>query len=155
LRSCLELFRGIERYDAAIDFQGLARSALVARLLARRVFGSKHARELAPLTYSEAFAVPSPAEAHAVERYLALARAFVATLGVSEGEALAPRLPIEASELDLPDLPEEFLALLPGAGKPANRPPVGFLAEVMRRSSLPSVVVGGAQDRAAGAALAR
>jgi lipopolysaccharide heptosyltransferase I len=152
LRSCLSLLRGIERYDAAIDFQGLARSALVARLLARRVFGSKHARELAPLSYSEAFPVPSPADAHAVERYLALARAVLSSLGVSVGEAPAPRLALEESTLDLP---EEFLALLPGAGKPANRPPVGFLAEVMRRSHLPTVVVGGAQDRPAGAALAR
>lgn len=152
LRRVVALFRDTERYSVAIDFQGLARSALVARLLARRVLGSAHARELAPLAYSRTLAVPAPGQAHAVARSLMLARAALDVLGVAiPGVVPAPRLVVPPSSLALPD---EFLALLPGAGKPANRPPVSLLAAVARRVDLPALTLGGAQDRAAGAALA-
>ncbi len=155
LRRAVRLAGWTRRYAVAIDFQGLARSAIVARLLARRVLGSKHARELATLAYSERLDVPAPFEEHAVARNLALARRALEALGARVPESFgAPRFPpLPAAPVPLP---ERFLALLPGAGKRANRPPLRLLAGVARRvPELPAVVLGGAQDRRAGARLAR
>jgi lipopolysaccharide heptosyltransferase I len=154
LRSLGRLVRSTERYDVAVDFQGLARSALVARLFARRVLGSRHARELATLAYHVKLDAPAASETHAVRRFTLLARSALAALGEQAPERVpAPRLEVPVSTLALE---EPFLALLPGAGKPANQPPVALLAAVARRlPELAFVTVGGPRDREAGTRLAR
>jgi lipopolysaccharide heptosyltransferase I len=150
------------RYDLALDLQGLARSALVARLGARRVLGPAHARELAPLAYDLALDTPAPAEAHAVARSLAIVRAGLERSGVAvPAAAPAPRLVLskeahEAARVVAPGA----IVLLPGAGKAANRVPVALLARVARtieetRPGSRFVVAGGPRDRADAAALAR
>ncbi|HZV00517.1 MAG TPA: glycosyltransferase family 9 protein [Planctomycetota bacterium] len=159
LREIGALLRGIRRYDVALDLQGLARSAIVARLLAKKVLGSRHARELAGFAYTRKLDVPRPAEAHAVLRSLALARGALDFLGVEiPSKVRVPRLPPLPASPPLrggEELPHDFLVLLPGAGKPANRPPVPLLAQVARLvPELPPVVIGGRGDREAGARLA-
>jgi ADP-heptose:LPS heptosyltransferase len=68
------------RPDAAIDFQGLLRSALIAKVSdAREVFGMSDGREGSRLFYKHVARVNR--RAHAVERYLKLAEAFGATIG--------------------------------------------------------------------------
>ena len=63
--------------DTALDFQGLLRSALVARAARpRRILGLADAREGATAFYHRT--VPHAGATHAVERYLRLADAFLA-----------------------------------------------------------------------------
>jgi lipopolysaccharide heptosyltransferase I len=148
------------RWDAAIDLQGLARSALVARLAAPRVLGPASARELAPLAYTDRLDVPAPGEAHAVERYLGAVRAALEQLGVVAPErAPRPRLAIDDDDRARADralaersIDGELVVLLPGAGKPANRPPTALLAraadEVLAaRPRARAIVLGGPSDR--------
>jgi heptosyltransferase-1 len=67
------------RPDVALDFQGLLRSAFIARISrAREVFGMSDAREGSRLAYNHVARVDR--RAHAVERYLKLAEAFGATI---------------------------------------------------------------------------
>jgi ADP-heptose:LPS heptosyltransferase len=63
------------RPDVALDFQGLLRSALVARVSgAREIFGMSDGREGSRLLYDQVARVDR--RAHAVERYLKLAETF-------------------------------------------------------------------------------
>lgn len=67
------------RPDAALDFQGLLRSALIGRLSgARQFWGMSDSREGSRLLYHRVAKVNR--RAHAVERYLKLAEAFGATV---------------------------------------------------------------------------
>jgi len=144
-----------QRFDAAIDLQGLLRSALVARASgARRVLGPSWAREGARFLYSDRLQVPRPGEAHAVERYLRGIEAAHLALGDA---APPPRL---APEGPRPRLPEGLragrserprLILLVGAGKPANRLPPQLLAKVAdacaaSTEDLDVLVLGGPDD---------
>jgi heptosyltransferase I len=73
----LPWLRGVGRLrpDVAFDFQGLLRSALIARMShPRKIYGMDDAREGAHLFYQHT--VPVDRSAHAVERYLSLVRAF-------------------------------------------------------------------------------
>ena len=65
--------------DVALDFQGLFRSALIARISgAKKIFGMSDAREGSRLFYTEV--APVDRHEHAVDRYLKLAGAFGAPL---------------------------------------------------------------------------
>jgi ADP-heptose:LPS heptosyltransferase len=67
------------RPDAALDFQGLLRSALIARWSgASRSFGMSDAREGSRFFYDSV--APVDRKAHAVERYLKLAETFGAAV---------------------------------------------------------------------------
>lgn len=76
--------------DLAVDFQGLFRSAWLARASgAERVAGFQQAREGAALLYGERVDVRDLRSTHAVDRYLQLARACGAD-GDAEVEFLLP-----------------------------------------------------------------
>ena len=65
--------------DVALDFQGLFRSALIARISgAKKILGTTDAREGSRLFYTEVAKVDR--HEHAVDRYLKLAEAFGAPL---------------------------------------------------------------------------
>lgn len=142
--------------DAVIDLQGLLRSALVARAAgAPRVLGPAWAREGARFLYGDKLDVPRPGEAHAVERAAAIVRAALAALGLS---APPPGLPPArlAPALLPPAPPGRSVALVVGAGKPANRLPAPLQAGLADRLALafPGLAVdlvggGGDQRRAA------
>jgi ADP-heptose:LPS heptosyltransferase len=67
------------RPDVALDFQGLLRSALIARISgAREVYGMSDGREGSRLLYNHVAQVDRTA--HAVDRYLKLAAAFGAPI---------------------------------------------------------------------------
>lgn len=148
------------RCDAALDLQGLLRSASVARASgAKRVFGPAWAREGAGLLYSQGLAAPRPGEAHAVDRY----RALIAAAAGALGQALPP------AAADLPRLPPALarvrslaprLVLLPGAGKQANRLPPTLLAAVADACAaevpgLEVVALGGPSDAERASAVAQ
>lgn len=157
LRAWKEL-RG-QRFDAAIDFQGLLRSAAVARFSgARQVFGPRWAREGATLFYKRKLDVPRPEQAHAVARAGAIVRASLEALGLPAPPADAPLPSARFPTWSDPAQADPPLVLLPGAGKPANRPPPDLLAEVAddcarRFPELPVLLVGGPGDRRRGEAV--
>jgi lipopolysaccharide heptosyltransferase I len=116
------------RYDCVIDFQGLMKSALMARLSgAQQIVGFATAalrEKPAALAYSQQVEVQSAA--HVVEQNLALVHA----LGTKE----------DVMEFPLPGLPEaagpfpgDYLAVSPSAGWPAKRWPAEKFAELMLR----------------------
>lgn len=145
-----------ERFDLAVDLQGLFRSALLAWLAGCPVrIGFANGREGSPLFYTQRVAVPT-AEMHAVDRYLLVAEA----LG-----AARPARP-EFRFLILPDDREQVSDVLADAGVQAGSPwvamnvsarwptkrwPAESFAAVANRlhrdGAGPVVLIGGPEDR--------
>lgn len=144
------------RYDAAIDLQGLMKSALLARLSgARRVIGfdRRHLRERAARWwYTETPPVGEPM--HVIEKNLALA----AGLGVEARPFEFPIAPRPSNAVARARAAagcgagEPFAVVSPGAAWPSKRwapDRFGALAERLRRAhGLASVVLWGPGERA-------
>jgi len=78
------------RPDMVLDFQGLLRSAIIARSVGGESWGTSDSREGARFLHAHAVRVPPRREpVHAVKRYLALAAAF----GCEIGDRLEWRIP--------------------------------------------------------------
>ncbi|MCA9099636.1 MAG: glycosyltransferase family 9 protein [Planctomycetales bacterium] len=137
-------------FDLAIDFQGLLRTGVMARLTgaARRV-GFAGAREGAPLAYTDRVAVPPETQA-AVERYWALAVALGCRGRPGSGRVgLGDAHRAWAAE-QLADLPRPIVAIHPGAQWTTKRwPPMHFAAvakRAQRETGAGIVLVGGPGD---------
>ena len=128
--------------DLVLDFQGLLRSALIARLCRAdggRIVGLSDAREGARHFYDET--VDVSAHTHAVARYLAL----VAALGIDTAAPLAWPLPQGTAPADF-DSAQPFILLHPfsrGAGKSLTAAEV---AEFCRSLAPHRVVLAGRTD---------
>jgi heptosyltransferase-1 len=117
MRTFARFFRSLraERFDLAIDLQGLLRSGLMALASgAPRRIALTGAREGASWFYTGTIALPRP-DMHAVDRYWCLAEA----LGAGEGPKtfhvpIAPTAAAWASEV-LRDLPRPWLMLAAGS----------------------------------------
>jgi ADP-heptose:LPS heptosyltransferase len=124
-----------------LDFQGLLRTALVARAFrGMPVYGLSDAREGARL--AQTHTVPVSDKAHAVERYLALAAAVGATLpgppvfDLPDGDRPAEQLPAEP-----------FVLLHPfSRGKDKSLSP-DAVAAFCRAVDLPVVLVGRSEEK--------
>ena len=91
--------------DLVLDFQGLLRSAYIARKVGGECWGTSDSRELARFFHHRIVPVPPRSEpVHAVRRYLALA----AALGCDISEPLEWRLP-EGSRPE--GCPDDFILL--------------------------------------------
>ncbi len=78
------------KFDRVLDFQGLLRSALLAKASgAGTVAGFSRARELAPFFYDQKITVPDWDGKHAVDRYLALAATLGASSTVADGQGFS------------------------------------------------------------------
>ena len=136
-----------QRFDAVLDLQGLLRSALIARIpRSPQRFGPAWAREGARYLYSDPLDAPRPGAAHACERAAWGVRAVAAAFGVH-----LDTKPLPPARLPLPPLTSvgDEVALLVGAGKPANRLPAGLLAgcaDLLHARGLRSVLLGGPGD---------
>lgn len=127
-----------QRFDLAVDFQGLIKSAAVARASGARLIAGlsrEAAREgLAALAYTRTC---TPQAAHIVDRHLELARAA----GADHTRIEFP-IPPGAAEGDLPK--EGFVLASPFAGWPSKEWPMenyARLAALLRRQSgLPLVL---------------
>lgn len=118
-----------EKYDFAVDFQGLFRSGFLLSLCKARVkAGFSGARERsAEIFYNRRIKV---ANGHAVERYGELAR----KLFDLQGELIQPELPENpAAAAELPALPEKYIVLLPGTRWESKRFPPELFGKVCRR----------------------
>jgi lipopolysaccharide heptosyltransferase I len=144
-----------EEYDAALDFQGLVKSAALARSSgALRVIGfsARHLRERAARAfYSEAID-PAAATPHVVFKNIGLLRA----LGIDPAK-VAVRMPIEVPRAEVVSTvrtslaADRFALVNPGAAWPNKRwPPARFgaVAGIMRqRFGMRSVVLWGPAER--------
>ncbi len=154
----LSELRGI-RYDAAIDFQGAFRSALLARWSgAPIVYGSAQAHEnVASMFYTRQVLVKTTGT-HVVEQALVLAEAFMRTAGVPTAISPTDIIPTPAAEMqaEFPVDPDaeakiagltgdgsNFAILNPGAGWGAKRWPAerfGQVAAELAKDGLCSLV---------------
>jgi ADP-heptose:LPS heptosyltransferase len=130
------------RPDLAVDFQGLLRSALIAKISgAREIYGMSDAREGSRLFYHRVAKVDR--RAHAVERYIKLAECAGATVG----ESLRCPIPTGDPLPRFDDYPP-FILLHPfarGGGKSLSN----AVIEEFCRAFLPTrvVIVGQTQNK--------
>ena len=132
----LDFLRALKRgnFDLAIDLQGLLRSGVMTAATSAPVrVGLADAREGATLFYTHRV-TPIESEVHAVDRLLAVARAF-------GGEIAKPRFEVAIQDADrawavevLSTLPKPVLALNLGARWETKRWPPQHFAEVARRA---------------------
>ena len=125
----------------ALDFQGLLRSALMARASrAGLTVGCARAREAAPLFYDLKIAVPDWKTTHAVDRYLGLVSALGVDTGGSPGFFLPEGDPVD---LESASVAEPFVLLHPfsrGVGKSMTFHEVCALCEAL--GEIPAVIAG-------------
>jgi lipopolysaccharide heptosyltransferase I len=153
LKSQVRELRG-EKYDVALDFQGLIKSAVVAKLSGakqRYGFAGKALREPASrILLSDAVRIP--AQTHVVRKNLLLARA---ALGVDSSQK--PEFPIaidsedrDEASLIISRLGPRFAILNPGGGWPTklwDAANYGRLADVIwERLNIQSVLVTGPNE---------
>lgn len=139
------------RYDLAVDFQGLLKSALLARLArARRVIGPSCRRECTRVFYS-AIAGERNKNRHAVEEALDTARFLGCPEGPPEFRVRAPR--VRRGE------PGVRVALIPFSRWPTKNWAAGNFAALARaiHERIPAAffVIGGPADADRGADLVR
>jgi heptosyltransferase-1 len=167
----LSELRGIQ-YDAAIDFQGAMRSALLARWSgAPMVYGSAQPREnAASMFYTREVALTTNAT-HVVEQALALAGAVFSRATVSRATVATAAFSTTAAEtqVEFPTDPDaelkiaaltanvrDFAILNPGAGWGAKRWPAeryGQVARDLAKDGLRSLVNYGPREEDLAAAV--
>jgi lipopolysaccharide heptosyltransferase I len=137
-----------ERYDVALDFQGLLKSAVLARLAGARTtagFARPALRESAASTFYNRTIEP-PGGVHVIEKNLSLLRAVdVATPPAPEFRFVVR--PSAALQRTRSLVGPRFAIVNPGAAWPNKRwPPDRFgalAAELRARADLPSIVTWG------------
>ena len=144
------------RYDLAIDFQGLLKSAALARFAGAREtagFIAGQLREpLAGLFYTRR--IPADDSGHVVRKNLSLVEA----LGVGVREVAAPlkvtasAVPGQVRQLLKIDAGARFAVINPGAGWPNKQWPAGrygaIAAHLRARHGMPSIVTWGPREQA-------
>lgn len=126
-----------EKYDIAIDFQGLTKSGVIALLSGAKMrigFGDKDGRELNKLFTNEKI-IPPPENVHIVERNLSL----LTPLGILNPKPVF-HIPIQPSDkeyindwLKKENVKEGFIILNPGAGWITKKLPLEKLIELGKR----------------------
>ena len=120
-----------EKYDLVIDFQGLFRSGLCAKLSRTKCrIGFASPREkAAALFYDLKFDV---ARSHAVQRNVRLVESLC---GMEKNSGVpVPELPVSASgRAGLPELPPRYMVLLPGTRWESKQFPPELFAAIIRR----------------------
>ena len=160
-RSVFGAFRALRerRYDCALDFQGLVKSAAIARLSGAAAvvgFDRGESREgVSALFYTSRVRPPSDGRPlHVVERNLAIAAAVGATEVVLEFSARPAEEDIERIRATTPG-PGRYAVLSPSAGWDAKRWPQEAYAalafRVAQELSLPVIInCGPGEERVAG-----
>lgn len=146
-------FLRAQRYDAALDLQGLIKSAIWARASgAARVIGfdRNHLREpQAAALYSET--VVPPGAGHVIDKNLSL----LSALGVPDAAMEIRLQPAASSEvlaaIEAAGGPRKFIVLNPGAAWPNKRWPAdrfgAVAAALFRRTRVTSLVTWGPSER--------
>lgn len=143
---------GRERYDIAVDLQGLLRSGLIAAASRAPVrIGFAEAREGSRIFYTEK--VHGGKEVHAVDRYLKVA----AALGCDASPVIFP-FPLMKNGLErIRGIKEDLIdyaVIVPGARWETKIWPAEHFGRVASMLPIRSVVVGGAGDADSGEMIA-
>jgi lipopolysaccharide heptosyltransferase I len=147
LREIRELYRRLkaERYDLAVDLQGLLRSGLITRATHAPVrIGFAEAREGSRFFYTTK--VKGGRGIHAVERYMKVA----GELGCDTREILFPFPPARAGRSRISDLKAElgqYAVLVPGARWKTKIWPAENFGKAAAALPIRSVAVGSSGDR--------
>ncbi len=154
-----------ERFDLAVDYQGLFRSGLIALISgAPRRIGFASAREGGGLFYTDRVVVPR-APIHAVDRYRILTQRVIEalsqrTVAPRSADAL-PLFPIDGEASRIADrLPPRFVSIHPSPGarwKSKRWPPEYFavVADHLIERGWPVVFIGGTEQAASTAEIRR
>ncbi|MEX2579087.1 MAG: glycosyltransferase family 9 protein [Verrucomicrobiales bacterium] len=127
------------KYELAVDFQGLLRSALISRLGgAGEIVGFGNAREAAPLFYHRRVYVRDSGRRHAVDRNLELAKALGADTATVTF-TLPPGEPVSETG----GLPQDFVLLHPFSRGPGKSLSVEEVRELVALLSPRRVVLVG------------
>ncbi|MDX9714058.1 MAG: lipopolysaccharide heptosyltransferase I [Dissulfurispiraceae bacterium] len=140
-----DIFRSLrnEKYDLAIDLQGLFRSGVMMKAaLAPVRIGFKEAREGSCFFYTHK--VMGGRNIHAVDRYLRIA----AELGCDISDPQFPMPDIQETEnvRSIKQLTGRYSVIIPGARKEANKWPADRYAELGSRLKKNFLVIGGRAD---------
>jgi lipopolysaccharide heptosyltransferase I len=128
-----------EKFDIAVDLQGLLRSGVIAKFTGAPVrVGFEEAREGSGLFYT--MKVKGGRDVHAVDRYLKIASA----LGCDTDEIKFP-FPYFGKCASF-NLPEDYIVIAPSAGKEANRWPARRFGELAKMLPYKSLVISGKSD---------
>lgn len=141
LREIKGLIRALraEKFDLAVDLQGLLRSGLIAAAAkAKTRVGFREAREGSVFFYTHK--VEGGKGVHAVSRYLKIASA----LGCDASEVRFPLLIEDCA----PPFSGEYAAIAPGARWETKTWPAGKFGELASMLPIRSVVLGGREDAA-------
>lgn len=140
LREFSALMSGLarEKFDVAIDLQGLFRSGLITRLSQAPLrIGFKEARELSTLFYNHL--VEGGVELHAVDRYM----------------KIATHLGLDTSSVDFPMLtapyntgPDDYAVLVPGARWDTKIWAASNFAALAASLPIRTFILGGSSDSA-------
>jgi lipopolysaccharide heptosyltransferase I len=134
--------RDVRRFDTAIDFQGLIKSALIARVSGARDrygFAQDVIREKPAAWFVNRHGTIDRSK-HVVEWNVELARTFAPAIAVAPAVDFAPFA--EDASGGLARLANRVV-LLPGAGKPGKQWPVERFAELATRIGSEALVVWG------------
>jgi len=132
-----------ERFDAAIDLQGLFRSGFIAKGAGAPVrIGFREAREGSTMFYTHT--VRGGRGIHAVDRYLKIA----AFLGCDVSDVQFPFPPRRSSSPDFLPLPacKEYAVMAPGARGAAKRWPARNFGELASLLPVGTIIVGSRSD---------
>lgn len=140
-----------KEYDLVIDFQGLFRSGLCAKLsrTKRRIGFASPREKSAALFYDFKFDVK---RSHAVKRNVRLVEALCSL--EKNADVPVPELPVSVSgRAGLPELPPRYMVLLPGTRWESKQFPPSLFAAIIRslKEKMPDMafVVAGAPSEAA------
>ncbi|MCE5312377.1 MAG: lipopolysaccharide heptosyltransferase I [Nitrospiraceae bacterium] len=145
----IDIFRALrnEKYDLAVDLQGLLRSGvLIKATLAPVRIGFSEAREGSSIFYTHK--VEGGKDIHAVDRYLKIA----AELGcdISDPRFLMPDIEETENVKDIKQGLGRYSVIIPGARKEANKWPAERYAELASRLKKNFLVIGSRADEALG-----
>jgi heptosyltransferase-1 len=155
--SLLSLIKRLRRseFDAVIDFQGLFRTASLARLSGcKKRFGIAHAREFAPLFYTHKIKQTKDC-IHLVDFYLKIIKAAGATK--LDVQFILPEHPEAADSvkrllINYDISPDNYVVLVPGSAHEDKRWPIERFARLAEKISsqfeLPIVATGDAGESA-------
>lgn len=131
-----------QHFDVSVDLSGLLRSGLITWAAgAKYRLGFDSGSEGSPFFYSHK--IHGDMTIHAIERYLNIA----AFMGCKTSDIQYPFAPFDPNPSVCRELPETYCVMVPSAGKAANRWPAERYGRLAAKLSLPSVLLGGANDK--------
>ena len=134
-----------EPFDAALDLQGLLKSALIVGKAKASIKVGYHWQREGSALFSRRV-MPDKSSLHVVDQYVDVARAVG---GEADRADFALRPPADALETVRKKAPPEFVVVNPGSAWASKRWPATHFAELIEALPIPAVLVGAKGETAA------